>query len=1048
MISYANEPWKKRGLSSFLNHILAVMFLGVILLSYSFMLGNSKALAEPNEGVMETCSTVIIAGDVHAVEDEGADLHKKLKDSGVKTIKSYTHEGRRTNEVVNAIKDVDPKGKCFIIEAGTGNLHDKSSEQNRKEINRMAEKLKDANKVYWVSPVISGDRSDLGVSSKQFNDDLRDVLKDKKNFNVINAQKLSSNPSHFDKESINGAGMRMTSEGYNRRVDLIVDSIQEDLKIETPTSPSPSPSSSAPSNASQAPAPGGGEQTVPVPDSDGDQTTPGGGDKTTPAPTPDGEEDTDPKDPPSENWETDAYSPLSFAEKLDTMQSSEEASRYLTLVRWGVPSVPIQKYSPDNTSFQLNPQNQRNQQILAGAHATMMGGYAFLNAALNSDFGTLALKVGDYFYGKFFGLESSRTASLNGDNKAAFALLSSIFMIAFMLAGWRSLSSMSMSPKQRVSSFFTSIAKTSLVMSFAIVSGTMSKANAAGDAHHDQAMEQIAEGIVNNTSENIDFETLEKDSEKYNMDEIGSGWKKYLLTWNDSKGEKRDINIPSSWRTFSLGWIVSMIYEAGKIFSFAVVSIITIFITGPIESMRNAISKTDTVQRYHNDGVCERYVDAMHVAYGHTSIMASSPATAMAIRSFDLIYYDLIYTIYSRTYGDNTDSTEKGWCWYAEVNSNVHPGEYMMLMRTAGNYGYVIGTGDLITGRNAAAQASYTDGKHSMLSIDSSLSNNTSKTGGILVDASGKWTGGDPDGAVRRAEAFMGVGRGINGASEAKFYHAACDYPQGSIEKPTLSKEWENVIAMFEENDEEDEEKDHIVPITNTIWFAQENSSEESEGENTQSSEEPSEGEDNSGETIEAGDGDGDYSRYLTDADCVAPVDAIRTVVEKPSDSDPTGKWGGFGTISEDGYEAPYASRWNYEQEFEGNNHNSHILTSLRYASDGIKRIKDESDADKPSGKFHINESTVDGEGRIRDSNAKQFWVASTGQSAKGIMSASSSGKIAVAIAGGYALFSTVLVSFAFFINILAFILFFFIAAIVGFALLKFAMFGGSRRLK
>ena len=53
-----------------------------------------------------------------------------------------------------------------------------------------------------------------------------------------------------------------------------------------------------------------------------------------------------------------------------------------------------------------------------------------------------------------------------------------------------------MSPKQRVSSFFTSIEKTSLVMSFAIVSGTMSKANAAGDAHHDQAMEQIAEGIV------------------------------------------------------------------------------------------------------------------------------------------------------------------------------------------------------------------------------------------------------------------------------------------------------------------------------------------------------------------------------------------------------------------------------------------------------------------------------------------------------------------------------------------------------------------------
>lgn len=1039
MISYANEPWKKRGLSSFLNQILAVMFLGIILLSYSFMLGNSKALAEPNAGVMETCSTVIVAGDVHAVEDESAGLHKKLKDSGVKTIKSYTHEGRRTNEVVNAIRSVDPRGKCFIIEAGTGNLHDKSSEQNKKEINRMAEKLKDANKVYWVSPVISGDRSDLGVSSKQFNDDLEEVLKDKGNFNIINAQKLSTNSSYFDKDSVNGAGMRMTPEGYNQRVDLILGNIEEDLKIETPTSTSSSPSSNASQDPSQAPEPAPGGDQAP-PSGGGDQTPPGGNE--------DGGQDTDPKDPPSENWRTDSYSPLKFAEKLDTMHTGEEASRYLTLTRWGVPSVPLQRYSPDNNSFQLNPQSQKTEEILSGAHTAMMGGYAFLNVALNSGFGTLALQVGDSFYGKFFGLQSGGKASLNGDNKAAFALLSSIFMISFMLAGWRSLSSMSMSPKQRVSNFFTSIAKTSMVMAFAIVSGTMSKANRIGDDHNEQAMEQIADGIVNRASEsNIDFDSLGKDEDENDADELDAEWKKALLSQPSNNKQNPNINMPSSWRTFSLGWIVSMIYEAGKLFSFAVVSIITIFITGPIESMRSAIARTDTVKEYHNDGVCERYVDAMHVAYGHTAAMASSPSAAMAIRSFDLIYYDLIYTIYSRTYGDNTDSTEKGWCWYAEVNSNVHPGEYMMLMRTAGNYGYVIGTGDLITGRNAAAQAVYTSGEHSMLSIDGNLSNNTTKSGGTLVDASGKWTGGDSAGAVRRAEAFMGVGRGINGTSEAKFYHAACDYPRGSTEKPTLSKEWENVIAMFEENDESDEEKDNIIPITNTIWFAQDDSSEEGEGEDEESSGDEK-GEDNGGEAIEAGDGDGDYSRYLTDEDCVAPVDAIKTIVEKPGESDPAGKWGGFGTMSEDGYEAPYASRWNYEQETEGSNHGLHTLTALKYASGGIKRRLEENDADKPSGKFHINESTVDGDGRIRDSSAKDFWIASTGQSAKGIMSAKSSGRIAGGITAVYAAFSTVMVAFAFFVNLLAFILFFFITAIVGFALLKFAMFGGSRRLK
>ena len=1040
MISYASEPWKKKTISSYANRIFGILFLLIIAMSYSFMLTNPKASADPNKPLKEVCSNVIIAGDVNGVGVEKGEIAKKLKDAGVERVISYTHDGRRTDEVLKAIRDVDPANNCFIIEAGSGNIQDNNPEQNRKEIKRMIDKLDPANgpkasKVYWVTPVVANDRDDLSLSTKQYNDDLRDLIKGHDNIKTVNIQDFSLDKSLFetDPEKVNGVGRLMTDAGYRKRADAIVDAMKTDLKKEEPT-----PSSETPSSSSQNPPPssGNGENNPPP----GNIQPGGGGGDTVPEPD---------IDTPPEEFKPAAYSPKEFARKARSMTGADDASRYLAIGRWGAPAVPAQVFSPFNTSFIDNMYTSVATWLLGATHFIMSIGYGFISAAFNSEFGNLALMVGDFFYGRFFGMSGG---VLNGGNAAAYALISSIMTISFMLAGWRSLSTMSMSPQQRIKSFFTSIAKTTLVMALAVFSGTMSKANSATHKPAEEYINQMAEDL--NTGRAPSF-TEETNDPKFTDKAPGqTGANPTLeeqeglikkLSFAGSESDGRSINNPLSWRPFSLAWFVSLIYEAGKIFSHAVISIITVFINGPIDQVIAAIKSAPGGARLDQPTQCDRYYDAMHYAYAQTEAMRSSPSAAMAIRSFDIIYYDLVYSIYPQAYGDKTESANRAWCWAAEVDAGIHPGEWAMLNRTAGNYGNVFGTGDLLTSDNMTTPT-YVSGKHIMSSLNANFTESTSAADGIVVNSAGEWGGDEAQkaGGVRRAQAFMGTGRGANGFSEAKFYHAACVFDAGSTNEPRLSREWKAVLAMGEKANEtwlddasdiKDAAVDFLKSPKDTIKHGAKKVT------------------DAAVDAVTTDDGEADspddikLSKYLGDGDCQAPVLALNTIIQEPDkNKDPEGKWGGFGTVdgSDDDTEAPYARRWNYQPEIKNVAEEGKDFAKTKTA-EGLTLGNFESDV--PSEKFALNKTTTDENGKEMENTAFKFWKAATGQKDGGYGALITSSGLIILICIAYAIFSLALIIIGFLINVLAAVMFFFVAAVVGLSLLKFAIYGGSRKL-
>lgn len=889
---YVAKPWEKEtGLKRYRDAFIVMLFLMSFIASYALLLNAPKALAVDGD-VGKKCSSFVIAGDVNGVGITGnrtGRIKEKLARKGVEDVEYLVGNGRRVEEVADAIRGANIKGKCLIVEAGAGNVLDEDSEQNVKEIESLRDAIKEgeALRTYWVTPVFSDKRDpSLKGNPKEFNNDLSRVLGKEDDIRIINIQNFSLQDSLFEKSKREDGSpalndrMMMTSSGYDRRANLIVEEIEKDIEEEkeeeTPTpSPSPSPSSAPavpPINNGSGGNTGGGGP--------GPGGSPGGGAPT--QPTPGGPKGFNPSQ----------FSPAAFANRLKTTTSLSEANRYLIIGRWASPTIPTSDFDPLNKSFFRNGGARFTMGIFSAAYFIMLLFFWVTSFALMGDIASLALRVGDYFYGQYFGFSSG------GENATSFMLASSILTIAFMLAGWRAISPSNRGGfNQRMQNFYASMLKTATVVGLAIASGTMSKAN--GQESDVQAIEQTIR-------DNGFFSNNEKE-DAATMDQMIKNSSQNHARVDPSVS--RNINAPLTWKPLSLGFIVSFIYEAGRVFAAAVLAIITAPVSGPIEAFNNALSgnsntAADEVGQF-GPGVskattCDRYVDAMHVAYLNAGTSTRNPASAKALRAFDLVYYGALFPIVEHAHGGGTASGSRSWCWEMESNVESPAGDRAMLARGAGAYGAAFGTGDVITGQSVMAS-----GKHSTLSpVADRIPTESGTSGGLLVDANGEWTMGkteaDRMGGVRRAEAFLGYDRGEHGLNAARFYHAACMFKPGSTQDPILSEEWNSVIAMTW-----DLKKKNNVNLSKD----EQNKANDAQ-EGAQDKERSS---DKGKQQTKEFNNLVDSNKFLTDDDCVIPMLASNITIQEPDpDINPAGYYGGFGSLNEKNQEEPYSARWGF----------------------------------------------------------------------------------------------------------------------------------------
>lgn len=270
-------------------------------------------------------------------------------------------------------------------------------------------------------------------------------------------------------------------------------------------------------------------------------------------------------------------------------------------------------------------------------------------------------------------------------------------------------------------------------------------------------------------------------------------------TIEDSVSREKYASDPDSWALGSPGWLVStamnLTNELGGVF------------TGVIDGITHSLTRTG---EQGAGSACDRYISGMHAVY-----KTSGAGREMAGKSNIMIAYDrLISQLYFTNYrlaavGDSVGA-ENSWCRMAENQSGSPVGDQVMIARTAGLYGELIGTGGLGNFTGNAKSDPYAISMSAVNLTGGSAKYTVGQSSGVLVDQDGLWKtnrNGEPRDAAEVAGSIFGPryasGRiddkvgGFSGSRLAMMYFSGCIWTgrevDGEALRGTLNSEWNGV---------------------------------------------------------------------------------------------------------------------------------------------------------------------------------------------------------------------------------------------------------------
>lgn len=856
MIKFSNNPWQTGALAKRSNTLFAVLAISVLLFSVIGLFMSSQANAQDTKA--QKCENFVVVGDTHALGDKSAELEKKLKTQGAKSVEFIAHNGTKTSEIPSKLKGKKLDGKCIIVESGTAGTK-QSKEKSLKDIKDVLASTGNSSKVYWVTPVVSDSKASKNWSTKTFNEALNEASKSNEKLSIINVQDMSLNDSYYADN-----GVSMSDSGYSTRVSSIIDSIEESNKSNSSnssSSPSNNSDSSSPSSSNGSSGDGNGGSN-----SDTSQDSP----PTTTAPT------EPPEDPCATQdcfkGDPNAVSPKAMADNLDKMTSYGDASRYLAIQRWqtmNVPAVPITSMDPSALPAALS--SQTTKAIMGFGNTLLQGVYYMIVFAFTPSIASAMTMVADGIFGNIMGgtIMDERTSNAGSTGTIISSLMTILILMSVIKAAN---TDVQMTVKQRVASAVSSILKGSLVIMLVLFIASQSRKNGQ---EMDSSLRDASQTVA----------TQEESSGSMGADSTTANSNQNTST---TSAGGNDINNPKSWHALSLGWIVSMAYHYGQVAGGAITNIIRAMTITPIDSFTRTISdlKTGFVGK---ETQCDRYIDAMHYAFGNTAAVENNPDKSMVLMSLDNLFIDTFYEAYSYIYGGNTRSAGRTWCYQLEKDNGIRSPEWMMLSRTAGLYSEAIGVGNLI-GNDSTI---YSNGTHSNVSYQASMSPGLSPKGGYIVNQAGEWVSSKPeDNFPGRANIYMGNGGGDDGAAEARYYFSACTWnPGGNVH---LDKDWEQVRGMGGTGGSDTTESDEYKPQDNSPA----NPEDDAEGAVVGSAQAQANATMSNVNNITSAEG---YkSHYLSDIDCYHPQ------IFPIGSSDGSSKYG-FGAK-----DSEPAKRWNF----------------------------------------------------------------------------------------------------------------------------------------
>lgn len=296
------------------------------------------------------------------------------------------------------------------------------------------------------------------------------------------------------------------------------------------------------------------------------------------------------------------------------------------------------------------------------------------------------------------------------------------------------------------------------------------------------------------TSLNRNIDTNGNVIDGLNADGSKSSWASNVIkSVSDSRDYTtgtKDITSPSSWAPMSFGWCLSAVYMLVSILVNGVATIAFTLFLSPLSRIVDFMFAGSQIGTNTVLSACDRYVDAMHLAFDYSAASRSAPAASRVAVAIDNLYFRVAGRAMGLVYGGATSSSFNSWCRAAEVKAGRPIGEIALLARGAGLYKEVFGSGNLLFSDPGV----YANGRHNLFDAKASTSGGLPVFDGALITAGGAWR--FPE-AQASAQNYIGLSAGDVGSSEATYYFAACTWDP-TMPHAHLNNEWKNVLAMGE----------------------------------------------------------------------------------------------------------------------------------------------------------------------------------------------------------------------------------------------------------
>lgn len=763
-----NAPWREVSTFSIIKRkIFSVMFLIAVMISFVAIFTHNNAIAQG----LSSCSRVVVFGDSNGVGIESSGIEDRLKSEGAIRVDFYVQSRRNVSQVAQDIEGANVDGACVIMESGAADLRS-SKNKNSDDIRSALNKLNGASHVFWVSPVISESKVSDSLNTRNFNEALSSVTSGNSKAHVVNIQDMSLRESYFSRN-----GITMSDEGYKERSGKIISAMKDTLNRDdsSSSSSSPQPTSSSGSGGSGGTSGGGGASVSPdspalsdnqVKDYLGVQNDEGPKPGDAPARAVSPGED-------SVIGDFQNSSPYAYSIRAQDMNSFSEASDYLMIQRWGnifIPSIAFDIRNPESMSSSFF--STITSFLLSTAAFFMRTLVVLVTFLLSSSFGTTSLLIGDYIFGLIF----SNNASSHPAAIMSY-ILSTLIVIIFFISALR----MIMSPanfRTRLIDMFTSITKTIFVFTFISMMSFRSSQNGwtyTGDSSVDYG--NFAPGDFNAKND-------------INLDDDPDSIMQSAMRVTDSTINGKSIVQPSTWKSFSFGWVISWIYLLSlKLFS-AFAGLVHALVIYPISGLSSAISvqESSIVDEGGHRTACDRYIDSMHLTFYSTNAAQTNEPVQNILSSLDYLYGGFVMRAQRILYGGDTFSSGNSWCYALERFNDTPSGDWLLIARGAGLYKEYAGTG-MIIGTNPAV---YANGRHSLINPLVNTSPGLPASDGLMVDYRGLWK--DPAAPIA-SERYMGKTGGEEAESESLYYFTACRWDPDKPEVQ-ISNEWNGVRGM------------------------------------------------------------------------------------------------------------------------------------------------------------------------------------------------------------------------------------------------------------